>query len=111
MIRIKPNPTFRFKVDLAIPGSAEPAKLTFVGRHQGQAALRQWAEGAKDLDGNDAAFLLPVLDGWDDVVDEDGKPVKWSSEALGALLDAYPGSGLQIFSVYVRELSASRGKN
>ena len=111
MIKLKPNPTFRFKIEVAVAGSTEPARFTLVGKHQGQGALRDWAEHAKDLDGKDAEFLLPWIEGWEDVHDEDGKAVKFSAETFAALLDNYPGSSLAIFQAYVRELSAARGKN
>ena len=111
MIRLQPNPQFRFKVDLSVPGSEEPARFTLIGRHQGQAALNAWAERAKDMQGQDAKFLAGVIIGWEGVLDDDGKAVPFDELALAALIDAYPGSGLAMFTAYVRELSASRTKN
>lgn len=111
MIRLKPNPTFRFKVALGLPGSEERATFTLVGRHKGAKALQEWAGRAREAEGQDHKFLAEAIDGWDDVLDADGAPVPYSADALAALLDAYPGSGLEIFRAYVAELSAARGKN
>jgi hypothetical protein len=111
MIRLQPKPTFQFKVELSVPGSEEPARFTLVGKHMGQAALSTWAEKAKELQGQDAAFLAEVITDWSGVTGEDGKAVKFDKDALATLIDAYPGSGLQVFTAYIKELSAGRGKN
>lgn len=111
MIRLQPNPSFVFNVEVAVPGSEEPARFKLTARHMGQAALSAWAEKAKDMSGKDAEFLAEVVTGWEGVTDADGKAVKFDRDALATLVDAYPGSGLQIFTAYVKELSAGRGKN
>ena len=111
MIKLKPSPTFKFKVELALPGTEERAKFTLIGKHMGQAALKAWAEKAGEMAGRDAEYLAGVIESWDDVCDEEGKPVKFGPQAFGALIDAYPGTGVAIFSAYVRELSAGRTKN
>lgn len=111
MFKLQPAPTFKFRVSIAKPGSEEPETLKLLGRHKGQEELRAWGDRAKEMEGKDAAFLLEVVEGWEDVCDAEGKAVKFSAEAFGALLDAYPGSGLQVFQAYVRELSAGRTKN
>lgn len=111
MIKLKPNPTFKFRVTLALPGSDERATFTLVGRHKGAKALNEWANRAKDLEGQDAKFLAEVLSGWDDVRDDDGAAVPFSEDALAALLDGHPGAGLEIFRAYANELSAARQKN
>jgi hypothetical protein len=110
-IKLQPSPTFKFKVDLAVPGSEEPARFTLVGKHQGQKALAEWAGKAKEMEGQDAAFLFNVIAGWHEVQDETGKAVAFTEEVFKTFVDNYPGSGLQIFTSYVRELSAGRGKN
>jgi hypothetical protein len=109
-IRLKPNPTFKFRVKLAVPGSDERAEFTLIGKHQGQKALRAWIESAKELDGRDVTYLAAVVVGWEGVTD-DGKPVEFSEEAFATLLDSYAGSMLVVFSAYVEELSAGRAKN
>jgi hypothetical protein len=111
MIKFKANPTFKFKVEIAQAGSSDPAILKLVGTHKRQSELKEYAERAKDMQGEDVAYLLEAIDGWDDVVDPDGKAIKFSPETFGALLDEYPGSALVIFGGYLKELSANRTKN
>ncbi|MEY2654569.1 MAG: hypothetical protein RLZZ524_1597 [Pseudomonadota bacterium] len=111
MIRLKPSPTFRFRVELAVPGSEDRAKFTLIGKHQGQSALKAWAEKAGEMEGKDVVFLSSAIAGWEDVTDDEGKPVVWNEQNFGALIDAYPGAGLAIFQAYIRELSAGRTKN
>lgn len=111
MIRLKPKPTFKFKVELAQPGADERATLTLVGRHKGQKELRELIDKAKELDGKDAEFLPLFLEDWDGVIDDDGKPVKFGSDAIGVFLDSWPGAGLVVFEQYCKQLSAGRLKN
>jgi hypothetical protein len=111
MIKLHPNPSFKFRVEVAIPGAVDPARFVLVGRHMTQTDLRAWGERAKAMEGQDAEFLLSAVEGWEEVVDADGKAVKFSPEAFGALLESYPGASLQIFQSYIRELSAGRTKN
>lgn len=111
MIKLQPSPSFKFRVEVAVPGSNEPGAVMLVGRHKGQVALKEWGERAKQMEGRDAEFLLEVIEDWSEVADADAKPVKFTRENFGAFLDAYPGSSLAIFQAYIRELSAGRTKN
>jgi hypothetical protein len=112
VIRLKPNPTFRFVAEFAVPGETEPAKINFVGRHLGQQALAAWAEKAGTLQGADLLEqVIGVVADWDGVAGEDGAPVPFSVEACRQLLDAYPGSPSVVALAYIGELSAARRKN
>ena len=55
-----------------------------------------------------AESLVPLTQGWRDVLDEDGKPVEFSSDALAALLN-FPGVAGLAFQAYLTEVGA-RGK-
>lgn len=112
MIRLKPQPTFKFTASFAVPGEQEPQAVVFVGRHQGQQALAAWAEKAGTLQGQElAAHVVSVLDGWDGVAGDDGATIPFSAEACQSLLDAYPGSPSVVALAYISELSAARRKN
>lgn len=112
MIKLKPNPTFKFSAEFAVPGEAEAQKVVFIGRHQGQQALAAWAEKAGALAGPALAdHIVGVIDGWDGVSAEDGLAVPFSSDACKSLLDAYPGSPAVVALAYIGELSAARRKN
>jgi hypothetical protein len=110
-IRLRQKPTFKFRVELAQPGTDERAALTLVGKHKGQTELRELVNKAGEMDGKDGEFLPLFLDGWEGVLDEDGKPEKFSAETVAEFLDQWPGSGLAIFTEYCRQLSAGRPKN
>lgn len=112
MIRLKPNPTFRFTATIAVPGEAEPESIVFIGRHQGQQALGAWAEKAGTLQGAElVGHVVAVLDGWEGVADAEGNKVAYSPEVCQQLLDAYPGSPSVVAIAYISELSAARRKN
>lgn len=111
MFKLNPTPTFKFRVKVYRPGEDLPTTLTLVGRHQKQSQLKTWLEKGRAAEGKDAEFLLDVVCGWEDVAGEDDKPVTFNAEAFSALLDAYPGVGLQIVEAYIGELSAGRAKN
>jgi hypothetical protein len=44
-------------------------------------------------------------------VDAAGKPVAYSSQALAQLCTDYPGVGIAIHQIYLRELTDNRAKN
>lgn len=112
MIKLKPQPTFKFTATIAVPGEQEPQTVGFVGRHQGQKALAAWAERAGALQGEElAAQVVEVLAGWEGVSGEDGAAVPFSPDACKAFLNDYPGSPSVVALAYISELSAARRKN
>jgi hypothetical protein len=111
MFILDPDPTFKFRVTMWRPGEETSSTLTFIGRHKDSDQLKAWVDRAKDMEGNDAAFLLEVVDGWEGMADRDRNPVAFSKDAFVALVKKHPGSGMLIFNAYARELSAGRGKN
>jgi len=112
MIRLKPQPTFKFTASIAVPGEQEPQAVVFTGKHQGQQALASWAEKAGTLQGQKlAAHVVSVLQGWEGVGAEDGSPVPFTAEACKDFLDAYPGAPSVVALAYITELSAARRKN
>jgi hypothetical protein len=110
-IKLRQKPTFKFRVELSQPGTDERASLALVGKHKGQAELKELVGKAGELEGKDAEFLPLFLDGWEGVLDDEGKPVKFSVENVAEFLDQWPGSGLAIFQEYCRQISAGRAKN
>lgn len=110
-IRLKQKPTFKFRVELSQPGTEEREVLWLLGKHKGQAELKELVGKAGEVDGRDAEFLPLFLDGWEGVLDDEGKPVKFTTENLAEFLDQWPGAGLAIFTEYCRQLSAGRAKN
>ena len=99
MFKLQPNPTFRAKVAIPVPGEAS-VKVEFEFRHKPKDDLLGYLQataGREDLD-----VLLDVVVRWWEV-DED-----FSREALGKLLQNYPGSGPAIIGTYAKELADAR---
>lgn len=111
MIKLTPKPTFRFKVEVSLPGGAEPARFVLIGRHITQTALKSWADRAREQVGNDVDHLLEFVEGWDEVMDDENRPVKFSPDTFATLLDAYPGLGMAVIDAFIRELNVARQKN
>jgi hypothetical protein len=110
-IKLRQKPTFKFRVELAQPGTDERATLALVGKHKGQNELRDLVGKAGELEGKDAEFLPLFLEDWEGVQDEDGKPAKFTTENVAEFLDQWPGAGLVIFQEYCKQISAGRLKN
>ena len=110
MFKLAPAPTFDLPVELSGPGATQAGKLQLVGKYLGKAALQAWIESAKQHK-DDAAWLLEVLAGWNDVADAEGQPLAFNRDNLHRLLDTYPRSSQEIFDAYVDALVGARRKN
>lgn len=99
MFTLQPNPTFRAKVAIPVPG-APSVKVEFEFRHKPKdelLAFLQATQGRDDID-----VLLDVVVRWWDV-DED-----FSRESLNKLVQNYPGAGAAILGLYAKELADAR---
>lgn len=108
MLKLKPDPTFRWTVQISVPG-AEPADLQVVFRHKGKQALQDWLVACKDK--NDVAAMLEILESWEGVADQDGQSTPFSPEALAAFFDSYPAAPTEITQQYFDALRGARRKN
>lgn len=110
--RLVPAPTFEALVPVLVPGATGPAMLRMVFRHKGRRDLEAWMAAAiQGAGGSDAEWLAKVISGWSGVSDLAGADVPYTSEALAALLDAYPAAGRQIYETYLEALTGERRKN
>jgi hypothetical protein len=106
--RIVPNPTFRARVALSVPGAA-PGVIEVEFRHKGRTEFAAWWE---TIDGrNDADILGSVIAGWSDVVDGAGMPVPYDIDALALLLDRFPAAAVELRDAYLKALFEAREKN
>ena len=110
MLRINPAPEFQLDAKLTVPGAAEPAPLRLTVRHKGRAAIRAWLDGAGQH-GSDTEFLGEVVVGWSGVVDDKGREVPYSPEALARVLDGYPAAAGELFRQYLDALQEGRRGN
>ena len=110
MFKINPAPTFHAPVSLSIPGAESPAIVKVEFRHKSRTEFMAWWEKSQKRKAVDA--LADVIVSWgEEVIDQDGKPLAYSKEALAQLLDNYHASGTEILQTYYRELVESRKKN
>ena len=120
MIRIVPNPTFCCDVPLSVPGFEKPVTIRITYRHKGRRDLSDYQGRAVELalqaDAPDApqqfaAYVGEVVEGWTGVLDAYDKPLPYSVDNLGHLLEAYPSAGAEIVRCYTRQLSHARSGN
>lgn len=103
MFKLQPNPTFKSKVALSVPGSDKPITVGITFKHLSRPQIKDYFAA---LDGKtDAEALGEVITGWDDI---DGE---FSQDNLQALLDNYPTAGGELFEAFRRDLMESRRKN
>lgn len=106
MFNLNPNPTFSAVTPITVPGVDQPAMLTIVWRHKGRADLKAWIDTLGKV--SDEQALLQVIADWEGVVDDNRLPVPFGRGALADLLDAYPASGGELCTSYLRALTESR---
>jgi hypothetical protein len=99
MLKLQPNPTFKCKVGIPIPGEQKRHDITLTFKHMPRAQFEafQAADGEADVD-----TLMRIIAGWDGV---DGD---FSRENLLALTEAYPGASFAIGTAYANELHGRR---
>lgn len=103
MFKLQPNPTFKSKVALSVPGSDKQATIEVEFKHLSRPKIKSFFEG---LEGKtDAEALAEIMLGWS------GPDEAYCVDALQALLDNYPASAGELFDAYRRDLMESRRKN
>ena len=103
MFKLQPNPTFKARVPITIPGQPKPADVEMEFKHLSREAVKTYFE---QLPGKtDAEALDEIVVGWS------GVDQAYSTEALAVLLDNYPSAAASIFETFRRELFEARAKN
>jgi hypothetical protein len=103
MFKLQPNPTFKAKVAITVPGQDKPAMVEMEFKHMSREAVREYFENLAGK--SDAEALAVVVVGWSGV-DE-----AYSQEALAVLLDNFPSAAASIFDTFRSELFEARRKN
>lgn len=107
--RIVPNPTFRVKVPLTVPGADLRAVVEIEFKHKGRTAFVAWWESITGR--TDAEILADVIADWSDVIDDKGEQVAYTPDALALLIDRFPASAMELQGAYRRALWEAREKN
>lgn len=95
---LAPNPTFKAKVLIPVPGqSAEAVEFTFKGRSR--EAFREFMESLKDRE--DADVVMDIASGWelDDAFDKSN---------IEKLCENYLGAARAVIEKYLSELTQAR---
>lgn len=103
MFKLQPNPTFRAKVPISVPGQEKPQPLEMEFRHMSREAMKDYFESLPGQ--SDAEALARIVVGWS------GVDHAYSADALAVLLDNYPSAAASIFDTYRNELFEARRKN
>jgi len=100
VFKLEPNPTFRCKIHIPVPGTAKGVPIEFEFRHKAKTTLQAYIEEAKT--GEEVALLEEVIVGWS------GVDAEYSRDSLALLLNNFPAAGAAILAGYVRELADAR---
>jgi len=102
MLKLQPNPTFKAKVGIPVPGEEKPAEIVCVFAHMTRDEFRDFAAPEASATRRDADSLARILRGWEDV------DVPFSADAVEQLCQQYHGAAFAISSVFVQELTKAR---
>ena len=100
-IRLNPDPTFKTKVSIPVPG-ASPAPVEFTFKHRTREAIVAWMDEVKDK--TDVELVQDVASAWE--LDDE-----FNAENIARLCNNYAGAGTSILSAYISELAGARSKN
>ena len=98
--RLQPNPTFKAKVKIPVPGQARSSEVEFEFRHFSQSDFDGMMQEKSVRD----TLTDDVIVGWS------GVDTPFSTEALKQLFDNYPGAGAVVFQTFVDELFTDKAK-
>lgn len=100
-LKLQPNPTFKCKVDIPVPGVGG-VETVFEFKHRGLNELdRLWAD---NVDNPDPKLAEALVVGWE-LEDE------FNISNLRTLLDNYPGAAHALIAAYSEELVTARRGN
>jgi hypothetical protein len=103
MFKLTPNPTFKAKVLLSVPGQEKPIPVEVEFKHLDNDALLAYYETLTAK--TNAAGLMDIIVSWS------GFDAGFSSESLDTLLKNYPTAAGELYTAYRRELMESKTKN
>lgn len=101
MFKLQPNPTFKAKVAIPLPGQKKAGEIEFEFRHF---SLSKWEAIAAERPVRDV-LIDDIIVGWSGVEEA------FSKEALVVLFDEYPGAAAAVFDTFVAELFGAKRKN
>ena len=100
--KLNPDPTFKAKVGIPVPGVAEPVEVEFTFKYRTRSDVTAWHEAIKDK--QDHEIIIDCVTAWE-LTDD------YTAENVKRLCDNYPSAGAEIAVAYLRELAGIRSKN
>jgi hypothetical protein len=100
-LTLNPSPTFKAKVDIPVPGSAD-VSVEFVFKYRDREESAKFREEFANAD--DVDLIMAVCTGWE--LDDE-----FSKENVEKLCRCYPLVGVRLIAAYFAELMGVRGKN
>lgn len=101
-LKLQPDPTFKAKVEISVPGAAA-AKVEFTFKHRTRQEMDRFLKAVSDMK-DDTEMILALASGWD-LADD------FTEENVRTLCDCYIAAPAAIFDSYLQELSGNRRKN
>lgn len=110
MFVLDPERFYPWPVNIVLPDSGEfvdfpfTARFAYIGDERLKEIFQSCADGAMD----DADVVREVMVCWDDVVDMDKKPVRFSAEALDTMLSRFQGAAGDIVKGWIDSLGKGK---
>lgn len=101
MLKLKPDPTFKAKVLVPIPGG-ESQPVVFEFKHKTRDDFRKWID--RPAGESDVQEILAIAVGWD-LADP------FDAEHVGLMVQNYYGSPMAVVQAYIEELTKARQGN
>jgi hypothetical protein len=105
MLKLTPNPTFKAKVLIPVPGDDKGTEILCTFKHMDRDTFAAYSAPDAAAKRTDAESVLGVLVGWD------GIDAAFSPETVADLIRQYHGAAFAIVSAYAVELTKARAKN
>ena len=100
-LKLNPDPTFKAKVAIPVPG-AKPAHVEFTFKHKTRQHVLAWLEDRREDD--EVGVFREIVAGWE--LDDE-----FSDENIKRLCDNYAGAGFAVLNTYLDELRGARSGN
>jgi hypothetical protein len=104
MLKLQPNPTFKWPVKLTLPGESKPSTVVFEFRHKTKEGIETFRKEL--INRTDEAILGEIVVTW-----HEGIEAEYSEVALGQLISNYPAAAMEILDAYLVAMLESRRKN
>ena len=99
-LKLNPDPTFKAKVAVPVPGGTADVEFTF--KYRDRKTALAWVDESKDAE--EADLMLEMAEAWD--LDD-----PFDRDSMEKLCNSYPGASRAVADRYMRELAGIRQGN